>query len=257
MAGKYAKQSKKSNLPVILELIVVALLLLVIVGVFVLRKPNKPADAVLSKDNTALRPTAAPQETELQETDSIQVFFTQYSINGINYSVPENWTVKSTTDKMTVFAIDDSEFNTAVIQSEVIPAIYKIAIGDNTVLDKESVAAHYGVHSSIDCTIEKQAWYNVSNYDYCDTLFQSNAIMQDGSQDLRSGRSSVIAINGNEQVFAISILSTNEEHLSFVDSVLDSVIVSIEKIPVSVPTTEPVFVSQVESSYREIGRAHV
>lgn len=143
MGGKYAKQSKKSNLPVILELIVAALLLLVIVGVFVLRKPNKPADAVLSKDNTALRPTAAPQETELQEADSIQVFFTQYSINGINYSVPENWTVKSTTDKMTVFAIDDSEFNTAVIQSEVIPAIYKIAIGDNTVLDKESVAAHY------------------------------------------------------------------------------------------------------------------
>lgn len=251
MAGKYAKQSKKSNLPVILGLIVAALLLLVIVGVFVFRKPNKPADAVLSKDNTALRPTAAPQETELQETDSIQVFFTQYSINGINYSVPENWTVKSTTDKMTVFAIDDSEFNTAVIQSEVIPTIYKIAIGDDTVLDKESVAAHYGVHSSIDCTIEKQAWYNGSNYDYCDTLFQSNAIMQDGSQDLRSGRSSVIAINGNEQVFAISILSTNEEHLSFVDSVLDSVIVSIEKIPVSVPTTEPVFVSQVESSYRD------
>lgn len=111
MAGKYAKQSEKSNLPVILGLIVAALLLLVIVGVFVMRKPNKPADAVLSKDNTALRPTAAPQETELQETDSIQVFFTQYSINGINYSVPENWSVKSTTDKMTVFAIDDSEFN--------------------------------------------------------------------------------------------------------------------------------------------------
>ena len=251
MAGKYAKQSKKLNLPVILGLIVASLLLLGIVGIFVMCKPNNPADTILSKDNTALQPTAAPQETELLETDSMQVFFTQYSINGINYSVPENWTIKSTTDKMTVFSIDDSEFNTAVVQSEVIPAIYKIAVGDNTVLDKESVAAHYGAHSSIDCTIEKQEWHNGSNYDFCNTIFKSNAKMQDGSQDLRSGRSAVIAINENEQVFAISILSTNTAHLSFVDSVLDSVIVSIEKIPVSVPTTEPVFVSKVESSYRD------
>lgn len=251
MAGKYAKQSKKSNLPLILGLLVVTLALLVMVGIFIMRYPNTPADTKLSKDSTSLQPSTVPQEIWLEETDSTQAVFTQYSINGISYSVPENWTIKSSTDKMVVFSIDDGELNTAVIQSEVIPAIYKIAIGDNAVLDKEGVAAHYGAHSSIDCTIEKQAWHNGSNYDYCDTLFKSNAKMKDGSQDLRSGRSAVIAINGNEQVFAVSILSTNTTHLSFVDSVLESVITSIEEIPVTFSAAEPVSDSKVESAYRD------
>ena len=90
MAGKYAKQSKKSNLPLILGLLVVTLALLVMVGIFIMRYPNTPADTKLGTDSTSLQPSTVPQEIWLEETDSTQAVFTQYSINGISYSVPEN-----------------------------------------------------------------------------------------------------------------------------------------------------------------------
>lgn len=164
------------------------------------------------------------QAANLSDTSSVK-----YEINDICYYVPASWDLKSESDTIISFQIDDNEKNIAVIQSEVIPEIMKIDAGKNAILNKEDVAEHYGIQSSIKCSIAQKEWLNTNNFEYCNIVFNSEAKLNDGEQDTRSGRSVVIPINENEEVFAVSILSYNNSDLDYIDVFLDNLTIETHK----------------------------
>lgn len=249
--GKYAQ--KKS--PVSLWMIVVMLTMIVVftIGILFFVQKSNGRNVETQTYDTAYT-TEEIQETQVTtESDEtvameqiVQAHSTStYSLNGIEYTLPVNWTVKSSSERMAAYRIDGNEMNLLIVESEDIPAIMKIDVGGNSILNKEDIANHYGINSSIDCTVTSQAWTNGAYYDYCDTLFSSNAKLTDGTPDLRTGRSVVFAYNENSSVFAISILSYNSSDLSYLDTMVTEAVSLFEK---NSPVVQPAS-NLVEAAY--------
>lgn len=250
-SGKYAQ--KKS--PVSLWMIVVMLTMIIVftIGIlFFVQKSNgrnvetQTYDtAYTTEEIWETQVTTESDETVAME-QIVQAHSTStYSLNGIEYTLPVNWTVKSSSERMAAYRIDGNEMNLLIVESEDIPAIMKIDVGGNSILNKEDIANHYGINSSIDCTVTSQAWTNGAYYDYCDTLFSSNAKLTDGTPDLRTGRSVVFAYNENSSVFAISILSYNSSDLSYLDTMVTEAVSLFEK---NSPVVQPAS-NLVEAAY--------
>ena len=249
--GKYAQ--KKS--PVSLWMIVVMLTMIVVftIGILFFVQKSNGRNVETQTYDTAYT-TEEIQETQVTtESDEtvameqiVQAHSTStYSLNGIEYTLPVNWTLKSSSERMAAYRIDGNEMNLLIVESEDIPAIMKIDVGGNSILNKEDIANHYGINSSIDCTVTSQAWTNGAYYDYCDTLFSSNAKLTDGTPDLRTGRSVVFAYNENSSVFAISILSYNSSDLSYLDTMVTEAVSLFEK---NSPVVQPAS-NLVEAAY--------
>lgn len=248
---KYAQ--KKS--PVSLWMIVVMLTMIIMftIGIlFFVQKSNGRNVETQTYDTayTAEEIWETQVTTESDETVAMEQIVqahstSTYSLNGIEYTLPVNWTVKSSSERMAAYRIDGNEMNLLIVESEDIPAIMKIDVGGNSILNKEDIANHYGINSSIDCTVTSQAWTNGAYYDYCDTLFSSNAKLTDGTPDLRTGRSVVFAYNGNSSVFAISILSYNSSDLSYLDTMVTEAVSLFEK---NSPVVQPAS-NLVEAAY--------
>ena len=249
--GKCAQ--KKS--PVSLWMIVVMLTMIIVftIGILFFVQKSNGRNVETQTYDTAYT-TEEIQEpqvtTESDETVAMEQIVqahstSTYSLNGIEYTLPVNWTVKSSSERMAAYRIDGNEMNLLIVESEDIPAIMKIDVGGNSILNKEDIANHYGINSSIDCTVTSQAWTNSAYYDYCDTLFSSNAKLTDGTPDLRTGRSVVFAYNENSSVFAISILSYNSSDLSYLDTMITEAVSLFEK---NSPVVQPAS-NLVEAAY--------
>lgn len=250
-SGKYAQ--KKS--PVSLWMIVVMLTMIIVftIGILFFAQKSNGRNVETQTYDTAYTTEEIWETQVTTESDEtvameqiVQAHSTStYSLNGIEYTLPVNWTVKSSSERMAAYRIDGNEMNLLIVESEDIPAIMKIDVGGNSILNKEDIANHYGINSSIDCTVTSQAWTNGAYYDYCDTLFSSNAKLTDGTPDLRTGRSVVFAYNENSSVFAISILSYNPSDLSYLDTMVTEAVSLFEK---NSPVVQPAS-NLVEAAY--------
>lgn len=250
-SGKYAQ--KKS--PVSLWMIVVMLTMIIVftIGILFFAQKSNGRNVETQTYDTAYTTEEIWETQVTTESDEtvameqiVQAHSTStYSLNGIEYTLPVNWTVKCSSERMAAYRIDGNEMNLLIVESEDIPAIMKTDVGGNSILNKEDIANHYGINSSIDCTVTSQAWTNGAYYDYCDTLFSSNAKLTDGTPDLRTGRSVVFAYNENSSVFAISILSYNPSDLSYLDTMVTEAVSLFEK---NSPVVQPAS-NLVEAAY--------
>ena len=253
--GKYVQ--KKSPVSPWMIIVIPAVIMVFAIGILFFVQKSNGRNVETQTYDTAYTTGEIRQTLVTTESDEtvateqlVQSYSTStYSLNGIEYTLPVDWTVKNSSERMAVYRIDGNEMNLLVVESEDIPAIMKIDVGGNSILDKENIANHYGINSSIDCTVTSQAWTNGAYYDYCDTLFSSNAKLTDGTPDLRIGRSDVFAYNENSSVFAISILSYNSSDLSYLDTMVTEAASLFEKTPfISSPVDQPAS-NLVEAAY--------
>lgn len=265
---KYAQ--KKSHVSLSIIVITIAVIMVFDLAVLVLMQKGSgrnvetqmydstyTAEKIMKKAIVTTEPDKSMATEQIVQSNSASIYFlneveyplSAYSLNGIEYSLPVDWTVKSSNERMAVYRIDGSETNLLIVQSEDIPAIMKIDVGSSSILNEKDIANHYGINSSIDCTVTSQTWTNRAYYDYCDTLFSSNAKLKDGSPDLRIGRSVVFAYNANNSVFAISVLSYNSGDLSYLDRMVTEAVSLFENIPfINSPADQPAS-NRVEMAY--------
>lgn len=253
--GKYARKKSSISLWMIVVTLAVIMVFAIAILIFVQKNKSRNAEAQIhdiTYTTEEIKQTMVTTESDesVATEQTVQSYSTStYSLNGIEYTLPVDWTIKSSNERMAVYRIDGNEMNLLVVESEDIPAIMKIDMGGASIINKEDIANHYGINSSIDCTVTSQAWTSGSYYDYCDTLFSSSAKLTDGTPDLRVGRSIVFAYNENSSVFSLSVLSYNSSDLSYLDTMVTEVVSLFEKTPfINTPVDQPAS-NLVEAAY--------
>lgn len=167
--------------------------------------------------------SAAEEEGTEKEAD---VSAAEYELNGISFSVPDEWTLSSQNDAMGMISFKrENDLNVLIVQSELIPAVMKIDVGgDNTIKEKEDLVKNYGASGyGSNYEITESAWKTLGDVEYCEEVFHGTGEgkLSTGESDDRTGRCIVIPVNGTESVFAMTVMCKKDlDYANVLDEIL-------------------------------------
>ena len=165
----------------------------------------------------------AGAESAENTQENSELSFPEYSINGISFQLPSNWTLDSETDTMLVFSCASNEGDKLVVRSEAIPDIMKVeAGGENSILSKNDVPKHYGAPEATE--IFDEYWTETNGIEYYEQYFSMVGKLNNGEDDYRIGRCIVIPINQTDSYFsALMLCAPDDTILPDADIILETI----------------------------------